>query len=162
MVCEFQSRSPVSGFISALMLSRWQSWAWKAVCAAGNEEQSQIPGLLCHFTLQKKRKNEIGKSIQIFITVFVRERKQGQAQLQAWHKIPAQSSARAEAEVSTCDVAALSNQETITSFANPTPGRERQDWAGQCLQTHQGWHAREKCGFSYRSPSRTIEYQHNP
>lgn len=92
------------------------------------------------YTPPGQKKKRIGKSIQIALSsLFFRERNQGQAQLQALHKITPQSSARAEAEVSTCDVAALSNQQTITSFANPAwEGEGRIELRSACKATEDG------------------------
>lgn len=92
------------------------------------------------YTPARQKKKRIGKSIQIVLSsLFFREKNQGQAQLQALHKITPQSSARAEAEVSTCGVAALSNQQTITSFANPAwEGEGRIELRSACKATEDG------------------------
>lgn len=93
-----------------------------------DEEQTQIAALLCRFPPKKS----LGKSTHIALSSsFCRERNQGQAQLRALHKITQQSGARAEAEVSTCDVAARSNQQTVTSFADPATGRGKAEPAAQ-------------------------------
>lgn len=96
--------------------------------------------LLFCVTLHPKMKKRIGKSIQIVLSsLFFRERNQGQAQPQALQKMTPKSGARAEAEVSICDVAALSNQQTITSFANPAwEGKGRIKLCSACKAIEDG------------------------